>query len=762
MTTPDAHDAAKDNFDPALFASGAIPSPSSALSNASDASEPDASIGDAVEVDSPEASASNAAADDAVAAQEADRQTPTPEYHAGRDIDRSSNTYQAAQTQNNVRGDQYNINNYIAPLQIPAEEFEARPDSRRVRQGLLTPEARAEQAAVVVPPFDLENWLLTLRTNRVLVIGSEPGRGHTAASIYLVHQLLRELGEREVRRVPTDPPFRLSSMLKGWERETVLIANLVDAPENDIKQAQQDLVDFRKTLGEKDSYLVLSVPLKDLDGFRRHDPVGTYALGIPDATAVFRKHLEFSIDDLPTLPAELIDALLTQTWVVERLRQALPAEAARYARLVKEVYATEVTHVWDIVDAVRSASEDWSGQLRAELDEQDQGPDPWRRSLLLASAALEGAGAAVVVNAAELFLKVSKAPCELPHPLLALGAVTQLQKIKETSLDPKTTTFTRLQYGRSVLSHVWSEYPALRQYILAWLSRVPTEVHGLKQEHAEALADRVVELAARHDAWIVTQLAWTWAYAKANGGKARLQRSMAVRLLGTAAIDQRIGRTIRERLYQWAKSTSPELQLVVAQVCGSDFGLAYPSVAFTRLRHLANSSDEQVRRAVTAAVMRMTPVLGLATVLGYLTDWLDDNQLSPAQTNLTIQMLQRMFSEIGVDRHTAAEPKAYADRLIIRFWRCAYKEMSPDDLTDLVQGWLEGASQVDADRGRMMVEQLARAAEGDIRNIGQLFYATRNPEGRDGKSSERLRDLFALLRTRLDEIDPIVTSFSWT
>ncbi|GAA4979813.1 hypothetical protein [Actinopolymorpha pittospori] len=700
---------------------------------------------------------------------------------AGRDIDQS-------QTANHIGRDMYSarvINNYIRYALAEDEYNEARAEIP-LRTSLLDPEELARRAALVVPPDGLDDQVNILSMRRMLVLACAEGMGQSSAAAYLLHKLITrsegQLADLLVEELAADKDFRWERLLSNQGGPTALIVDLTTMRDLDPEKVVHGLGGLQGELTRSRSYLVLAISKRLGNRVAQAFHGQVHVLQVPSGEHVFRKHLGGTLDVVS------VDQLVADAWLAEALRDSFPPRAAEFAVLVKEAVHAGEERIDKLLEQVRYASQDWSEQLRSELAEH---PEARWRADLAAAALLEGAPSSAVVEAGRLLRHVSGVEPD-PAPRLEWpGSVTALGDLRPASFDALTRRFTRLDFGRSVLSHLWSEHPVIRRDLVDWIDQVPL-VWDLTGQDLERLADRVGEMAtqvaergsiereasAREGARIAIDVARRWAGAgpggastlggsssrmrsAPGGSRQRSRRSVAVRLLAKSATDPAIGQMVRAQMYDWAyDNAATSLKVVVAEVCGS-FGVVYPRSAFTRLKHLAATPAPEVRDAVVASVVQLAAHLGPSRVIDYLLDWFEPPP--QARTSALTAILQdaellRLLTRAGEVRHlvpvghTVGVANVSA-ALVTDLWGCILDRMSSEDVATLVRAWLGAVEASSPQRRTALVERLVQAAESDLRRIAQLLYATRRRSAAPTQS-DTVDDLFGQLRTRLDEIDP--------
>ena len=112
----------------------------------------------------------------------------------------------------------------------------------------------------------------------------------------------------------------------------------------------------------------------------------------------------------------------------------------------------------------------------------------------------------------------------------------------------------------------------------------------------------------------ITNMARTW-------GKDDLA-DLAFIALSRTCLDARVGSQIRQALYEWSRATStPQtLKLTIVRVCET-LGQTYPSIALTRLKHLATHSNSQVATEVIKVARALAAQGHRQEVLGAALDW---------------------------------------------------------------------------------------------------------------------------------------------
>lgn len=311
---------------------------------------------------------------------------------------------------------------------------------------------------------------------------------------------------------------------------------------------------------------------------------------------------------LPSIPVEPPDPVeVYQRWVIARgltewahwdeaavlLETALPADAWRLADIASKTSQRGGDSTAQQAE-VAHAYQGWEEELRGWFDEHRE---PHERALLVAAATLPSAEEAYVYAAASSLAQ--RLQIDINGGGLAWCPVTGLRGLLRAGQEGGRIVFRRIGYAESALRHALADYPLARSDLLAWLAALPTgeaAAYGMGNMVAQTFAD----LAAEHDEHEhVAKAARTWG----RDGLADL----AFIALSRTCLHPRVGGQIRRALYEWSRtaSTPQTLKLTIARVC-EPLGQTYPSMALTRLKHLATHSNSQVAGEVIAAARALS------------------------------------------------------------------------------------------------------------------------------------------------------------
>ncbi|MFD4711934.1 hypothetical protein ACFWN5_20005 [Streptomyces sp. NPDC058430] len=503
--------------------------------------------------------------------------------------------------------------------------------------------------------------------SHVLVLCGESGTGRRTAALHA----LRKAGV---------PRKQISWLVLDWDQpRTEQIphpegrACILDlAAYRDLSEDfYTGLADYQKQAQAADAVLVI---LADPNGWnpRILATVPTVHLTRPSAAKVAESHLLH-------LAAGRVD-WLTNNPLKDLLAPAAPAsDGARLARLIVDA---EDNGRDDGKAAVGMQFTDWKDHLKTWFEEHCAPGDLQERALLIATALLDGAPAAVVLGAADqLFTEVGG---ELPRggALSGRDLDKRLAAIGASPTDDEGISLEQKQRGLSeaALKYVWRQRPQLRPVLLEWASQISAP-NKIAVRHLQRIADCLVPLSLLPGGSTVLSVARRWIETDRVA-----HRQLAIHILETMALHPIAGAAVRKQLYDWAqqKTTSDQLTAAVADVCAGELGQRYPRVALTRLRLLASRDGHQARDAVANAVRTLvsTPEQRIL-VLSEIVEWAESTistirkagaSTFLALTDITSDILLPLPADQENTGETVNAPDALASQLFVRGWRAALQE----------------------------------------------------------------------------------------
>lgn len=301
----------------------------------------------------------------------------------------------------------------------------------------------------------------------------------------------------------------------------------------------------------------------------------------------------------------------------ELLDGARPADARWLADLVERI-APGAGSLTASQEEVREAYRGWKNELCGWFEAH---PEPHERALLVAAAALAPADETNVYTVAASLAR----RLDVTMSGLAWCPVTRLRELLRADDENGRIVFRRYGFARSALRHVLTDFPLARPEVFAWLAALPTDV-AVPSELSEPLAEAFVDLAAElGQAGLIIETARAWG---ADG-----LADLAFTALSRTCLHPRVGGKVRRALYEWSynRGTPATLKLVIARVCGP-LGQTYPSLALTRLKHLATRGNRQVLGEVISATRELAASGHHAEVLRAALAWCAESsgeRLSP-------------------------------------------------------------------------------------------------------------------------------------
>jgi hypothetical protein len=466
------------------------------------------------------------------------------------------------------------------------------------------------------------------------------------------------------------------------------------------------------------------------------DVLRTIRLTPPSAVTVFQFHLA-SMSSGP-----VADAWAQHDRVVRVLAAAIPADGVRLARIVAETAAVTVPEE-EQVDQVMGEYSNWAAELAewfrktARQDDRDAG---YKRALLLAAAALEGAPAATVFVAADQLASLVGLQRQ-PGGALIGPDVRELVEGIHADLHDRSIRFPRPAYGQSVLDHVWDQRPHLQSALRKWLTDIPNPREEGSGQAAQALTGLAIR---QHEGNLVCAAAEQWARNPVS------RRELAVGALTEAALSEQIGRDVRRQLYDWARSAgaAESTHLAVAAVCCAQLARAYPQIALTRLRHLAVRQNATVREAVFEGLAGLVQDQALRrNVLREVDDWVGGQE--PRRWAGLRAFLKLARPDESGEITILAGTSERDWNLLAGLWRNALRDQSPDGVATAAgaaaSAWLDAAVQNRAPQ-EPVLEVLARTCRSsiDMAAIADFAYSSADRS----ENAESRRDIAAELMRR--------------
>ncbi len=465
-----------------------------------------------------------------------------------------------------------------------------------------TDELLAEYQSYLVATFhaaDLagyRSFQARFRDERWGILVGEPGSGRETTAISLHDERGLKVHSVSVRADAAQSATR-------DERPDLRLDRLFPVPKNGylvdlsaISNPDERLVGAVRSLKQR----VLAVDGSAVLFISRSGPLEVELAGAPvlrvrrpPGADVLSRHLEHLVGEGTR------DLVLGAEGIRELLDEAAPADAARFARIAYGVHQTrrgEEIHLNTWVSQALDAYRDWRGELDEWFERHSGVEAAWNRVVLIATAFLEGLETLTVLSAADELAEQLSIPPGDAGGLLGLGTDPTLEAISARRGPDDRVSFVRPEYAYAVIEYVWEQFPRLRDALIRWSGDLSAQDDRLLKAVCQAWV-RLTLL--RRDLGLSTRLFEKWAEGEKTG---RIAEEFAAEV----AASPDLGRGLRGLLYGLAKrTTSDRRTLIAARVCAR-YGRTDPVSALYRLKWLAGSSDEKVRRAVASALEQMS------------------------------------------------------------------------------------------------------------------------------------------------------------
>jgi hypothetical protein len=611
----------------------------------------------------------------------------------------------------------------------------------RARAAALDPRIvqRLREVYVRVPEWELA--FEKLRGRGAVALVGAPGNGREITAV----NLLGELGMRP-RRLLLDPDDPVGEISARPENGYVVDLSVLNGSDTEVGAAVDNCLQLLeqspcRVVFLTDEQTARRADLEDRDLLVRIGPA-------PSGTVFVKELLYLS-------PHGDVEGWARHPRIDRILAEALPADAARLARLVHEIVRDLAHSPPDQqLDEVTGAYGSW----RTELQEWDRRASDvengeWtvrsaeRRALILAVAAMEGASPQTILAAADLLLDTCGITPSPGSGLMGPSLEERLHQIGAV-VENDQVCFQRHAYGPAVLDWVWTARPQIRDRLPVWIART-----GLTLPSAQEASLSLLELALRkRDPNLVLGVASEWI--------GRGTRGLAVQMVEAAALSEEVGGPVRRTLYQWARRQSDtRLHLLVAEVCSGAMAEVFPDATLTRLRNLARHDSDLVRTAVVGAIgaLGTRPALRRA-VLRETARWASCE--IPARVETGCRAFLALARARDAGGWTLLEHRPSPEDLyqLGRGWRSSLRlEQTQQESEDLALLWLDSTLSTPGSRWAVL-QSLANACRSSIDIAGMTGllsrWVTTTQAGPPADADEIQRELAALLRGR-DGLDPL-------
>lgn len=299
----------------------------------------------------------------------------------------------------------------------------------------------------------------------------------------------------------------------------------------------------------------------------------------------------------------------------------------------------------------------WRKWIDDNLPTKKIGP----RTLMWAAAFCDGGQRGSVLRMSEDLRRRLK---EDRGPAAVLSDDPASKRLKDAELDPDSdqALFDSSLHGiaEALRVYLWREFsdPPLRDLLTEWLIG---QLGELPADDTERLARGVLDIVVRfRDDTLLRAVR-----DKLTGER----QPIAARLLSMAAVDPQFGTHVRSSLYNWAKDSRSQADLV-ATVCGGELGKQLPGLALVRLGWAAQNSgpDSKALADALGSVAARHP----AAVLDSIAKWLDDKDRGTAGINAFLALASTSTgAALLCDRADPATGQAGFRESLIYWFQCA-------------------------------------------------------------------------------------------
>ncbi|WP_329522202.1 hypothetical protein [Spirillospora sp. NBC_01491] len=523
----------------------------------------------------------------------------------------------------------------------------------------LGPSEVVDRVNCHVPAPNHDLVVKALEADRAALLGGPPGSGRETAAIAAMSELRPDI---PIRRFASD--MEDSEEIRAAGPCGYLVRAADEKSEGLVRclDAAHAAGGYVAIIGDEDQRLRLNLPVP----FIEVEP--------PDAVDVYRHRL--------TVRGYAGPGWARWTQARALLERARPAGARRLADIVEDVTSRggDLTAMQaEVVQAYRG----WGQELRQWFLTN---PEPQDRALMISAATLQPA-TDIDVYAAALAL-ARQLRTEVNGSGLAWSPAAGLRDLLEADSEDGRIVFRRHGFARSVLRHVWDDYPLTRPDLMSWLSDLVLDANTASAQRT-LIAEVFADLAAADGLYDrILTAAQSWAEAELSGP--------AYILLSQTCLHSRVGGKIRRGLYDWAYKarTDQTLKLTIARVC-EPLGQAYPSIALTRLKHLATHGNGQVRQEVVGAARSLAQAGQRRAVIDAALDWSGEHgRVSVAARRRRMRTGAIIFLDLAADVTQAGVPEILVHRPVHEFAPAWGAALSADPVLDVggVFGlWLDTA-----------------------------------------------------------------------
>ncbi|OPF78601.1 hypothetical protein VT50_0218680 [Streptomyces antioxidans] len=551
-------------------------------------------------------------------------------------------------------------------------------------------------------------------TSTVLLDGA-PGSGRTSAARVLLHELRRDVGS-------------FHELLPGEEGESLLVPDLVGdedrllldlaaADESQWTEVLEELPSFHKTVVDHRAHLVVVLPLRRTDRLPVELDRHRVEIFRPRGMEVLLRHLRQ--DGL-----QHADRAHSAPAVSDFLSTPRPMrEIAEFASLIVRAQAAAPAgeSFIDWCEIARAAMADRGPQVAKHVATMTGGP---QRALLLTTAMLHGAHADAVHSATTLLLRAVDHPKDdrplLEHADLAM----RLEEVSAGLTQHGAVRFKELEYDTAVRAHFWDHRPDLREHLGTWVGRTveltdPVLSPDDRRHVVQHLSDQYLRTGRCEE---LATLAEQWTAVPTT---ARRLRS-ATQALERGLLDERHGRSFRDKIYDWSRNSrlGEPLAQVLVEVCAEVIAVQHPDQALVRLHHVARRERRTTRaRDALCRLMQEDHRLRrrmLHRLVNRPTSW-------SADIDLFLQTSDpAALTHLGGRAHSLLGETVVRDQLIAG-WGTVFGQLPLSTWEKHVRHWLHTACS-DEHHTDPLLDILVSGAAGRGEVFGALYATARRAE----------------------------------
>ncbi|WAL71276.1 hypothetical protein OU787_07065 [Kitasatospora sp. YST-16] len=421
-----------------------------------------------------------------------------------------------------------------------------------------------------VPPGNLGRAAERLAKPGATVLLTGPvGTGRRAAGTFLLHELSDEGGQLEELSVKDDDRAAISA----GDR---LLLDLSAIADQDQERALQKLGVYRSATEQAGARLVVILPDPIEPMLPSEIQQQVVRIGRPRPDIVLHRYLRldgipFTSEDLKRPDLDLLLATAPMREIARLVRTIGQARESRRHGSGFEDWCTAALHVVT----------DWGDTAARQVGALEDGS---RRALLLVGAMFDGAPVDAAVAGTGDLLRLLGRDRDSASALDGPDLRVQLGEL-DMARDPDgRVEFKQFAYSGAVRSHFWTYFPGLRDGLRDWMGdavRLPGLGRPERRDLVVRFAEQALAMGRPEDLYTLVER-WTF--------PGKPMPAEAALLLAEGLDHEKHAAGVRDRIYTWTTTgnPTPHLKQVLTDVCRHVLAATHPSMALTRLYHLAS------------------------------------------------------------------------------------------------------------------------------------------------------------------------------